>query len=158
MQPNYMRGYNYNPNATNTPQNNYMQNPNYNPQPSLTNFQAPYSRPSYIPGRIVSDQNEITVQEVPMDGSISLFMKNDLSCIYAKQWSGNGSIATVRYIPEETNEPNKKQVTMETIMEKLENLERAINRGRPQNYKKRYDNSQGKTYNEEKGKEVTENE
>lgn len=35
-----------------------------------------------------------------MDGSVSLFPQNDYSAIYAKTWTKDGTIATVKYVPE----------------------------------------------------------
>lgn len=54
-----------------------------------------------IPGRLVNNLDEITPQEVPMDGSVSLFPQADYSAIYAKTWTKDGTIATVKFIPEQ---------------------------------------------------------
>lgn len=67
----------FNPNITNptyTPQ----------PQPQQSPLQSYQQRPPIIPGRVVTDINEVTPNEIPMDGRVSLFPKNDYSCIYAK--------------------------------------------------------------------------
>lgn len=82
----------------------YRQTPVYN---SYQNYQ----RPS-IPGRPVNNLDEITPQEVPMDGSVSLFPQNDYSAIYAKTWTKDGTIATVKYIPEQpqTAAPQKSPI------------------------------------------------
>lgn len=66
------------------------------------------TRPAYqiLPGRVVNNSDEITPQEVPMDGSVSLFPQSDFSCIYAKQWGKDGTIQTVRYIPDQAQQAN----------------------------------------------------
>lgn len=64
--------------------NNPYQMANYQ-QPQL--FQQPQpTRPS-IPGRVVTSPDEITVQEVPTDGSIGYFPAFDGSCVYGKRWT-----------------------------------------------------------------------
>lgn len=57
-----------------------QQSPGYS---GFNNFQRP-SVPSMLPGRQVANADEITPQEVPMDGSVSLFPQQDYSAIYAK--------------------------------------------------------------------------
>ena len=75
-------------------------NPNYpsQPQPQQSPLQSYQQRPPIIPGRVVTDINEVTPNEIPMDGRVSLFPKNDYSCIYAKAWNSDGTITTVRDI------------------------------------------------------------
>ena len=53
-----------------------------------------------LAGRVVQNEQEITPQEVAMDGSISLFPLGDYSCIIAKQWNSDGTIKTLRFVPE----------------------------------------------------------
>lgn len=55
-------------------------------------------RPS-LPGFYISDPNNISARDVPMDGSISFFPASDLSYIIIKQWNGNGMISEAKYIP-----------------------------------------------------------
>lgn len=87
----------------------YMQQPQQtmiqNPQPSIqfppTAQQQQADRPQTIPisGRFVGSADEITPSEVPMDGTVRFFPTRDCSCIYAKAWTPNGTIDTVKYIP-----------------------------------------------------------
>lgn len=80
--------------------------PGYQPQ-YVPSYQPPAqvqtsTRPvSPITGRVVSSPDEITVQEVPTDGSIAWFPAQDGSCVYGKRWTPDGSITTLRYVPEE---------------------------------------------------------
>lgn len=91
--------------------------PNYpGPQPSqnagqgLSRFsdQSPNAI-SMIPGKMIAQPGDITPNEVPMDGSLSVFPQSDFTCIYAKAWTDKG-IVTVRYIPEsQVIEQNSRQ-------------------------------------------------
>lgn len=52
-----------------------------------------------INGKMVLSVENITANDVPMDGTVAFFPKQDLSEIYAKQWAANGTINTVVYKP-----------------------------------------------------------
>lgn len=58
-------------------------------------------QPRQIQGRMVTSPDEITVQEVPSDGSMALFPSADGSCIYGKRWESNGSISTFVYVQQQ---------------------------------------------------------
>ena len=49
--------------------------------------------------------NAIAANDVPMDGSVAIFPKNDLSEIYAKQWASDGKISTVVFKPVQSENP-----------------------------------------------------
>jgi len=100
------------------PQNNFQYNPGYNAypynpwanmqrMPQQEQFQS-ISQPvqSGINGKIVSDINAIAANDVPMDGSVAIFPKNDLSEIYAKQWASDGKISTVVFKPVQSESPS----------------------------------------------------
>ena len=50
-------------------------------------------------GRIVQVVENINANEVPMDGSMAFFPKQDLSEIYVKAWNSNGTLDTVVFKP-----------------------------------------------------------
>ena len=50
-----------------------------------------------ITGRFVQNAEQIGVNDVPMNGTYSIFPKNDMTEIYAKAWDGNGNIQTLTY-------------------------------------------------------------
>lgn len=54
---------------------------------------------SGIAGKIVNDVSIVSPNDVPMDGSVAFFPKSDLTEIYCKQWTSNGTIQTVVYRP-----------------------------------------------------------
>lgn len=60
-----------------------------------------------VNGRIVTAVEQITANDVPMDGSMAFFPKQDLSEIYVKGWSADGTIKTIVYKPyTDTNNNN----------------------------------------------------
>lgn len=118
-------------------QNNLQaQTPGY---AGFNNFQRPVISAS-IPGHLVTNENEIMPQEVPMDGSVSLFPQNDYSCIYAKTWTKEGTIATLKFVPEQpqNEEPQKSPLEMrlESIEQKLDTMTRQMF-NKPRNFQKR---------------------
>lgn len=74
-----------------------------------------------------------------MDGSVSLFPQQDYSCIYAKTWTKEGTIATMRFIPEQPQgtEPQKSplELRLDSIDQRLEALDKKLNK--PRNFQKR---------------------
>lgn len=55
---------------------------------------------SAIPGRVVNTFEDIRPNEVPGDGSISVFPQGDLSCIYVRYIAGDGTIKTRKFVEE----------------------------------------------------------
>lgn len=58
-------------------------------------------------GKVVQSQDSIVANDVPMNGSVAFFPKSDLSEIYAKQWSADGTISTMVFKPIQNDNPNK---------------------------------------------------
>ena len=94
------------------PQNPYMDRMNFlqNYQQSLqqplvpapmsgANQQAMPQQIAGINGRIVQAVENINANEVPMDGSMAFFPKQDLTEIYAKSWNADGTIRTLTFKP-----------------------------------------------------------
>lgn len=84
----------------------------YNPMANMQRYQQPdtqiqqqvqqFSQPQQIigiNGKIVAAVENITANDVPMDGSVAFFPKQDLSEIYVKRWNADGTIKTVLYTP-----------------------------------------------------------
>lgn len=82
----------------------------YNPIQNIQRFQQP-QQPEQIQqgifGKVVQSQDSIVANDVPMNGSVAFFPKSDLSEIYAKQWSADGTISTMVFKPIQNNNPNK---------------------------------------------------
>ena len=104
-----------------------------NQTPNL--YQNQLNRFQSIPGRLVNNLDEITPQEVPMDGSVSLFPQADYSAIYAKTWTKDGTIATVKFIPEQPQTvPQKSPIEerLDRIDQRFDRLEKMLsNRSKP---------------------------
>lgn len=81
---------------------------NYYPQQRQDPVQQPYQQVApqiqmpnqfSLNGKIVPAMEVITANDVPMDGSVAIFPKQDMSEIYAKQWNADGTIRTVVFKP-----------------------------------------------------------
>lgn len=96
---NQYQGYNYIPQ-----QNSYIdrmgQAQQYQQNMPLlpTQMSGAYQQPG-LTGKVVNDVSMVSPNDVPMDGSIAIFPKGDMSEIYCKQWKQDGTIQTVVYKP-----------------------------------------------------------
>lgn len=139
-------------------QNNYGQNPPMNNpyldrmnqlQQYQQNLQQPTQmqaanqqvQPQGIIGRVVNDFNEITANDVPMNGNAAFFPKADGSELQVRSWASNGTIQTVAYRPVqlENTEQGKNMPQMdfnalnedvkalrEEILARLDNIEKLV--------------------------------
>lgn len=90
-------------------QNMQMQNPYMDRSVQMQQYQQGQQMlPSQMPGayqqtgligKVVNDVSMVSPNDVPMDGNIAVFPKNDMSEIYCKQWKQDGTIQTVVYKP-----------------------------------------------------------
>lgn len=71
------------------------------PMQTYPTLRPPMSYAPTLPGRIIQSPDEIKVNEVPMDGSVGIFPTQNYSEIYAKAWNQQGTIDTIKYIPEQ---------------------------------------------------------
>ena len=80
---------------------NFLQNyqQNLQQQPMQMNQQPMPQQIAGINGRIVQAVENINANEVPMDGSVAFFPKQDLTEIYAKSWNADGTIRTLTFKP-----------------------------------------------------------
>ena len=76
-----------------------LQQPLVPTQMSGANQQAMPQQIVGINGRIVQAVETINPNEVPMDGSVAFFPKQDLTEIYAKSWNADGTIRTLTFKP-----------------------------------------------------------
>lgn len=123
---------NYTPGTSYAPQTGGYMAGNQTPNP----YQNQLNRFQSIPGRLVNNLDEITPQEVPMDGSVSLFPQNDYSAIYAKTWTKDGTIATVKFVPEQpaatTSQKSPIEERLDRIDQRFDHLEKMLsNRNKP---------------------------
>ena len=80
-------------------QGQYQPTPQYNPYAFQPQPMTP-SRPAGISGRTVGSAGEITVQDVPTDGTVAWFPLADGSAVIGKRWTPDGNILTMRYVAE----------------------------------------------------------
>ena len=80
---------------------NFLQNyqQSLQQQPMQMNQQPMPQQIAGINGRIVQAVENINANEVPMDGSVAFFPKQDLTEIYAKSWNADGTIRTLTFKP-----------------------------------------------------------
>lgn len=121
--------------SSNFNQNVNPYQPNYRPStvnPQTSQQQSLYQQPQSLRGRIVNSVEEITPNEVSMDGSVTLFPTKDFEKIYAKAWNADGTISTVEYIPKSrissstsTNNHAEKNASLDlsSIEERLDRIE-----------------------------------
>ena len=98
----------------------------YQPQ---QNFQPNQNQVPMIRGGIVNGEADIYPNMVFQDGSTSYFPVKDGSAIYAKAWKQDGSIATVKYIPEPISTTPKEDpyaAVFAQISERLSKIEKAL--------------------------------
>lgn len=85
-----------------------------------------------IPGRVVNSPDDITVQEVPTDGTVALFPATDGKCIYGKRWTPDGNISTMRFVPEaseaQPEQPSRLDIIDDRISELFDVVERIEDR------------------------------
>lgn len=104
----------------------YTGYPQYLQQMQATRYQPQEQAPVQMPGayqqqpvgingRMVQSVENINANEVPMDGSMAFFPKQDMSEIYVKAWDANGLIKTIVYKP--YTEPNNNQINSTTNAE-----------------------------------------
>lgn len=98
-----------------------------------SNMSYPQNNQNGIRGRVISDISQITPNEVPMDGSVSLFPSQDYSCVYAKQWATDGTIKTMKYVPavetqvvENQREVHPVDVLRADVMSRLDEIQGMI--------------------------------
>lgn len=97
----------------------FQQNQNYPYQGRTENLYSPYGylgqnqqqniqqpQNCRIIGKLVRDVSEALPNDVPMDGSLAFFPRQDMAEIYAKQWNADGTIKTVIYRPVMDNAVN----------------------------------------------------
>lgn len=110
---------------------------NYNPyyptaiNPIPQSQQSPsYTRPMLI-GKVVNKIEEVTPNDIPMDGSFGMFPLQDRSMIFLKRWNSDGTITTEKFIKdvvdvpkEPINDPMADEMLM--LRQQLDRIEKAL--------------------------------
>ena len=109
---------------------NYLNTNTTIPNTFRQQMPQPQPQPQAIRGRFVENPQSITPQDVPMDGSIGVYPIKDCSAVYLKAWQQDGTIKTVKYIPEESiPELKRKVTTLEDLEERVKKLEASTRKG-----------------------------
>lgn len=122
------------------------------PQLSQTNRNA--SQPqSFLIGKLIQSPDDILAKDVLMDGTISLFLMHDLSCVIARQWNPvKNKVDEVRYILDRGQERSGNGYEiLSPIMERLDSIEGMLKKGQ---YKKTYQKSYKKGGGQNDGREI----
>lgn len=77
---------------------------------------------SQINGRVVQSPDEITVREIPTDGTLALFPSADGTCIYGKRWMPDGNITTMRFVPEVQDALPQQPSPLDVINDRISEL------------------------------------
>lgn len=105
-----------------------------------------------LPGRFVNSSSDINPNEVPQDGSLCLFPRNDYREIYARQWCSNG-LMEVTFVPEQralqtqTEQQTATNAGMSEVLDRLDRIEKKLNQ-KPRYNKPKKVNTQGGKDNE----------
>ena len=105
----------------------------YMPMQPYQPYQQPYQQmptriAPQIAGRVVNSVDDITVQEVPTDGTVALFPSADGSCIYWMRWTPDGNIFTMRFVPEAQEAQPKQPSRLDVIDNRISELFDAVER------------------------------
>ena len=84
--------------------------------------QMPACMVPQISGRVVNSIDDITVQEVPTDGTMALFPAAAGSCVYSKRWTPDGNISTMRFVPEVQEAQPKQPSPLDVINNRISEL------------------------------------
>lgn len=118
--------------------NPYQQQPmNYNPvftnYPQIAqNIPQRIQQEPQIMGKIVQNAEMITANDVPLNGSVAFFPKQDLSEIYAKSWTADGVIRTMTFKPIQNEEvcnssTERTESQIGAILNVTDGLEKTLN-------------------------------
>lgn len=89
------------------------QNNNQAQQQGTQNDQKPED--TILSVRVVNSPDDIKVDQIQMNGKISLFIQNDMSVIYGKRWKNDGTIDTLRFVLDSSSEPNSTETLNNTV-------------------------------------------
>lgn len=92
-------------------QNNQVQQPNVqstNQVQQENNQSEQKIKDDELSIRIIKSPDDISIAQIPMGDKISLFLQDDMSIIYGKQWTNDGEIKNLRFVLEGSEQNNVK--------------------------------------------------
>lgn len=84
----------------------------------------PMSAPPPLAGRVVERIEDAGVEGVPPDGSRGWFPSSDGTCVWSRRWRTDGTVETVRFVPEPPPAPEPDK--MDVVLAKLAGIEAAL--------------------------------
>lgn len=85
-----------------------------------------------IPGRVADPPDDITVREVPTDGTAASFPSADGKCVHGRRRTPDGDISTMRFVPEASEarpeQPSRLDIIDDRISEPFDAVERIEDR------------------------------
>lgn len=100
-----------------------MQNGYNYQQPNYQQINPYQQQNNGISGRSVSRVEDITVNDIPMDGTMSYFPLNSGMEIYGKRWNADGTVSTVLYKAELPKSDTEKEKEVNSIDQSINRLE-----------------------------------
>lgn len=126
---------------------------------SMNTAQQPQVQFLGLNGKFVQSAENITANDVPMDGSIAFFPKQDMTEVYVRAWQGDGTIKNVIFRPVEpivNNQPDNSALEQEkSKYGEISNILDSIS-ARIDNLTNRFDEFAGKQKTNTKAKKETE--
>lgn len=120
-QPQYQGMPQYNPYQYQPQYNPYQQQPMQQPVQQSQQQQA-----QSLVGRMTNANENIPVSDVPTNGTPAYFPMQDGSAILVKSWQPDGTIRTIKYVPDQ--QPVEPQASVqEDILTKLNTMEQSMN-------------------------------
>lgn len=113
--------------------NPYYPTPYPSVMPSTTPYPMTNNLRGVLPGRSVANIDEVAPNELPMDGSVAIFPKNDMSAIYVRSLNGDMSVSERVYVPapdnfnETPSEEKAPEVTNNDILQGILDLRDQVN-------------------------------
>lgn len=91
-------------------QNNSQQTPNQNQNIQSQTSQQPKTNNTVSSVRVINSPDEIKPDEIPMNGSISLFLQDDLKVVYGKRWTNTGKIDDMIFVLNRVEDQNDLEI------------------------------------------------
>lgn len=113
--------------------NPYYPTPYPSVMPNTTAYPMTNNLRGVLPGRSVANIDEVAPNELPMDGGVAIFPKNDMSAIYVRSLNGDMSVSERVYIPapedfkETPSEEKAPEVSNADILQGIVNMTDQLN-------------------------------
>lgn len=87
----------------------------------------PQTAPQGLHGRLVNGVQDITINDLPSDGSMGVFPAADGSAIYVRSWNGDGTTRTTEYRPVGADDNAATIDPLAQIMNTLSDIQDTVN-------------------------------